>query len=255
MLNHLKNLRLQSTFTLARALLLLGMFSLTQQALPSPPAGTGEGHHIVELVDAQGRRIYINTEEQDSGFGIQDSALQSNCRALASRNTGLASLIRQVADRHQLDPDLIHAIVNVESGCDSRALSPKGAMGLMQLVPATARRFGVEDPFDPKQNIEGGASYLKYLLGLFDGDLGLSLAAYNAGENSVLRKGGIPPFPETQDYVRKVRSLYPRVSASHSSGSSQQVARTGKATAQAASLIGLPLYAYVDGQGVLHVEQ
>ena len=255
MLNHLRNLRLGSTSALARALLLLGTFSFTRPAQPSPPPGKGEVGQIVELVDAQGRRIYINTERLDSGFRIHDSASRGNCPALGSGGTGLACLIQQAADRRQLDPDLIHAIVNVESGCDPRALSPKGAMGLMQLVPATARRFGVEDPFDPKQNIEGGTSYLKYLLALFDGDLGLSLAAYNAGENLVLRRGGIPPFPETRDYVRKVRSLYPFVSASQSSGNPKRAVKAGEGTAHAASPAGLPFYTYVDGQGVLHVEQ
>src|SRR5262249_48924853 len=110
------------------------------------------------------------------------------------------------------DPDLVHAIVSVESGYDVRAVSPKGALGLMQLVPATARRFGVDDPFDPKQNVEGGTSYIQYLLDLFGGGLALALAAYNAGEQSVLRANGIPPFPETQAYVRKVKSFYQSVS-------------------------------------------
>ncbi len=264
MLNHLENRLLGSTRTgLARALLLWGTLFLACPAQPSPPPRRAEVGQIVVLVDDQGRRIYINTQEQDSGFGIWDSACQNNRSALASRNPGLASLIRQAADRHQVDPDLIHAIVNIESGCDSRAVSRKGAMGLMQLIPATARRFGVEDPFDPRQNIEGGTSYLKYLLGLFDGDLALSLAAYNAGENSVLREGGIPPFPETREYVRRVKSFYQPVSASKAGAgtsalgvwSPKRSVKTGRATAQVVKPISVPLYTYVDAQGVLHVEQ
>ncbi len=135
----------------------------------------------------------------------------------------------------------------------------------MQLIPATARRFGVDDPFDPKQNIEGGTSYLKYLLGLFDGNLALTLAAYNAGENSVLREGGIPPFPETREYVRKVRSFYQPFPASNANGDEagaggsalgawrlKRSVKTGKATTKPLSP---PLYTYVDGQGVRHIEQ
>ena len=113
-------------------------------------------------------------------------------------------------------------------------------MGLMQLVPGTAKRFGVENPFDPKHNIEGGVSYLKYLLEMFDGDVTLSLAAYNAGENSVLRYGGIPAFAETQDYVRKVNNLYGANPPSGEAG--QKTKEPPKAT----------IYRYVDAQGVVH---
>jgi hypothetical protein len=269
MLNHLKNRLLGSNRrALVRGLFLCGSVFLSCPAQPSPPPGTAEVGQIVVLVDGQGHRIYVNTQEQDSAFKFRDSSSQNNCSALASRNPGLASLIRQAADRHQMDPDLIHAVVRVESGCNSRAVSRKGAMGMMQLIPATARRFGVENPFDPEQNIEGGTSYLKYLLGLFDGNLALSLAAYNAGENSVLREGGIPPFPETREYVRRVRSFYQPVLASNASESragagnsalgvwsAKRPVRTGKAAAQTLKPMGAPLYRYVDAQGVLHIEQ
>src|SRR6185436_18480786 len=89
------------------------------------------------------------------------------------------------------------------------AVSPAGARGLMQLIPATAMRFGVGNPFDPRANLDGGIRYLKYLLGLFHGDLQLSLAAYNAGEDAVARSGGIPAYRETQNYVRKIAEIYP----------------------------------------------
>ena len=117
-------------------------------------------------------------------------------------------MVEQTANRFKVDPELVHAIIRVESGYDPQAISSKGAMGLMQLIPATAQRFGVANPFDPKQNIEGGVNYLKYLLNLFGGNLPLSLAAYNAGEHTVQRSGGIPAIPETQNYVRKITGIY-----------------------------------------------
>lgn len=266
--NHFRNRLIGSKHIgLAPALLVSATLILSGPAWPSPPPRTFD-RQIVVLVDKQGRKTYVNTSESDSPFKFVDSAWRNNCSALGGRNPGLASLISQTADRHQVDPDLIHAVVKVESGCDSRAVSPKGAMGLMQLIPATARRFGVENPFDPRQNIEGGTSYLKYLLGLFDGDLGLSLAAYNAGENSVLRTGGIPPFPETREYVRRVTSLYQPDSASKlDAGGAGMGNRTdearrpkprsvvGKASAVATRPTGAPLYSYVDAKGVLHIEQ
>ena len=269
MLNHLRTCLVGGNCTwLACALLVGETLLLTRPARPSPPPRTAEAGEIVELVDDQGRKVYINGQEQDSAFGTRDSAFNNHPFLWSGRNPGLANLIRKVADRHQVDPDLIHAIVNVESGYDSRAVSRKGAIGLMQLIPATARRFGVEDPFDPRQNIEGGTSYLKYLLGLFDGNLALSLAAYNAGENSVRREGGVPPFPETQEYIRKVRSIYqpappPQTSESPASARSSAVrtrsrrwsAKAGKAAEQTLEPVGAPLYTYIDGQGVLHIEQ
>ena len=117
--------------------------------------------------------------------------------------------IQRTASRHQVDPDLVRAIVRVESNFNPYAVSSRGASGLMQLVPATARRFGVTNTFDPNANLDGGVRYLKYLMNMFGGDLQLSLAAYNAGENAVGRHNGVPPFPETQGYLRKISMLYP----------------------------------------------
>ena len=116
----------------------------------------------------------------------------------------LAETVDRIAQQNQISPRLVHSVIQVESNYDPNAVSPKGAQGLMQLIPATARRFGVSDVFDPADNIQGGARYLKYLLGLYKGDESLALAAYNAGEGAVSRYGGVPPFPETQSYVAKV---------------------------------------------------
>jgi soluble lytic murein transglycosylase-like protein len=119
--------------------------------------------------------------------------------------------IDSVAKQLHLHPGLLHAVVLVESAYDPKAVSRKGAQGLMQLMPATARRYGVENSYDPQQNIQGGAEYLKDLLKLFEYDIKLALAAYNAGENAVFKYGNkIPPYPETQNYVKKVLNAFER---------------------------------------------
>jgi soluble lytic murein transglycosylase-like protein len=117
--------------------------------------------------------------------------------------------IDTIARRHGVDPLLVRAVIRVESNFDPRAVSPKGAAGLMQLMPETAMRYGVENRFDPTQNVDGGVRYLRDLMAMFDGNLSLALAAYNAGEGAVLKYGRrIPPYPETQQYVVWVRSFY-----------------------------------------------
>jgi hypothetical protein len=117
----------------------------------------------------------------------------------------LAEAVGPIAAQHELSPDLIRSVIKVESNYNPYAISPKGAQGLMQLIPATARRFGVADVFNPVENIQGGTRYLKYLMNLYHGDYPLALAAYNAGEEAVARYGGVPPFPETRNYVVQVR--------------------------------------------------
>jgi len=120
-----------------------------------------------------------------------------------------APLVAQAARTYQLDEALLHAVISTESGYEPRAVSPKGAIGLMQVMPATGRRFGVTNLNDPLQNVEAGARYLRLLLAQFNNDLQLVLAAYNAGENAVLRHGKrIPPYRETQQYVPRVLALY-----------------------------------------------
>ncbi len=116
--------------------------------------------------------------------------------------------IRQAAILYQIPEALIRAVIKVESDFDPGAVSPKDARGLMQMIPATAERMMVTDVFDPRQNIFGGTRYLRVLANLFNGDLELTIAAYNAGEGAVMRYGGIPPYPETQDYVARVVAYY-----------------------------------------------
>jgi len=123
-----------------------------------------------------------------------------------------ARTIQDAAKATQLDAALIHAVISAESGYNPFARSRKGAAGLMQLMPETAKRYGVKNRLDPTQNISGGARYLRDLIRMFNNDLQLAVAAYNAGENAVDRHSGVPPYPETQQYVEKVRRLY---AASH----------------------------------------
>jgi len=120
------------------------------------------------------------------------------------RRTAYDDIIRDVADRHRVDTALIKAVIRTESDFMAHAVSPKGASGLMQLMPATARMHGVGRIFDAKDNIDGGVRHLRYLLERYSGNLRLALAAYNAGEGAVNKHGGIPPYPETVDYVSRV---------------------------------------------------
>ena len=124
-------------------------------------------------------------------------------------DAAIGKLIKQVAREHKLDPQLLHAIVAVESGYNPQALSPKGAQGLMQLMPDTASRFGVSDRADPLQSLRGGARYLRFLQSYFKQDMALVIAAYNAGEGAVGKfRNTIPPYRETREYVAKVLALY-----------------------------------------------
>jgi soluble lytic murein transglycosylase-like protein len=118
-------------------------------------------------------------------------------------------LIADAASRHNIDVKLLHAVIQTESAYNPTAISSAGAAGLMQLMPGTARRFGVTDRIDPDQNVEGGTRYLKHLINMFGPRLDLAIAAYNAGENAVIKYNNtIPPYRETQDYVRQVLALY-----------------------------------------------
>jgi soluble lytic murein transglycosylase-like protein len=119
------------------------------------------------------------------------------------------SIIEKAAISASVEPNLLRAVIVVESGFNSRAVSKRGAMGLMQLMPATAIRFGASNPYDPRENVRAGARYLKFLIDRFGQDVRLALAAYNAGEEAVARNGGqIPPFTETMAYVPRVMKIY-----------------------------------------------
>lgn len=185
--------------------------------LLAAPASAGD---IYVYQASDGSRLITDHPRSESGYRLikvysestlwQDTG-KSNRRPVAAaraRPSSFDALIRSTADRVNLDPMLIKSVMQAESAFDPNAVSRKGASGLMQLMPATARRYGVSSIFDPHQNVMGGSRYLRFLVDRFDGDLELALAGYNAGENAVDKYGGIPPYSETRHYVKKVMGLY-----------------------------------------------
>jgi soluble lytic murein transglycosylase-like protein len=144
-----------------------------------------------------------------------ESTQSANARIIAANARGhqatpeeIDESIVMAAARHNVDPNLVRAVIKVESNFNSNAVSRKGAMGLMQLMPSTARSLKVQNPFDPDQNVDAGVRHLKQLLENYDGDVNLTLAAYNAGAGAVARSAGVPHFAETQNYVRRITNLY-----------------------------------------------
>lgn len=182
------------------------------------------GQQMYQYIDRQtGAHVFTNVQptEREAPELAAQWAAEAKVSGNAGRTNGRSALtpvatdpsrfnglIQKHADLHQIDANLIKAVIRAESNFNPHALSPKGAKGLMQLMPATARRFGVVNIYDPDENIQGGIKYLRFLLDMFDQDLKYALAAYNAGENAVLRVGGIPPIRETVDYVRRVTRFY-----------------------------------------------
>ena len=162
---------------------------------------------IYYRIDEDGVARFTNAPTTPDYRLLQPGVLPTVSRLTAASIDGL---IEAFAAEHGIDSALIRAVIRAESNFNHRAVSRKGAQGLMQLMPATIGRLSVGDAFDPHENIGAGVRYLRQLLDQFEGDLTLALAAYNAGENAVLRYRGVPPYPETRDYVRKVLSQYRR---------------------------------------------
>jgi soluble lytic murein transglycosylase-like protein len=170
---------------------------------------------IYTYVDAQGLRHYTDVPDNHRYrllvISPQDRTASGDRydATLLARATQYDSIIEHAAVSSALEPNLLRAVIVVESGFNSRAVSKRGAVGLMQLMPATAMRFGVSNPYDARQNVHAGARYLKFLIDRFGQNIRLALAAYNAGEEAVDRNGGqIPPFTETMAYVPRVLRIY-----------------------------------------------
>jgi soluble lytic murein transglycosylase-like protein len=152
----------------------------------------------------------LSRVERESSLDVNVLPEKENSKIPTSENVSLNSIIKRHAKNYNVDENLIRAVIKMESGGKTDAVSPKGAMGLMQLMPGTARMLGVNNPYNPDENIEGGVKYLAFLSDKYKGDLEQALAAYNAGPSRVDSYGGIPPFPETQQYVQNVLAEYKR---------------------------------------------
>jgi soluble lytic murein transglycosylase-like protein len=175
---------------------------------------------------------YLGRESNESATA---RIVAANFRGPSATPGDIDAAIEQAAARHNVDPNLVRAVVKVESNFNPNAVSRKGAMGLMQLMPSTARQLKVQNPFDPEQNVEAGVRHLKQLLESYDGDIKLTLAAYNAGAGAVARSSGVPRYAETQNYVRRITNLYYGVS-DFNSGASHD-----------------PVTVQRDARGVLHI--
>ncbi|WP_295450273.1 transglycosylase SLT domain-containing protein [uncultured Thiodictyon sp.] len=180
----------------------LALWDLTTAVLPAEPPCVLSGQMVARTLPRPSRDVAPSQspapEAAANPLPAMAMATKSPTRAQIER------LVRALAPEFGLNPELVLAVVEVESNFIPTAQSPKRAQGLMQLIPATASRFGVTDPWDAHQNLRGGMAYLRWLLDHFDGDLSLALAGYNAGEKAVQNYGGIPPYVETQNYVRRV---------------------------------------------------
>jgi len=220
-------------------------------------AAHGEGRVLVRRYEVQadaetGRLVRVAHGRRFARSGGPESRAASgklvvqgqsgSRRKDADARVSIESLVKQAGRRHGVAPELIHAVIRQESGYNPFAISQKGARGLMQLLPQTAEWLGVQDIFDPAENVEGGVKLLRYLLDRYEGDEALALAAYNAGQGAVEEHGGIPPFQETVDYVRRVRRM---AGSSAASGTDR---RAGEASGSARIRV------WVDASGVTRFE-
>lgn len=167
-------------------------------------AKQGDGH-AAKMLARLGDPVVTQPSCMKSREEEDDFALQ-----IAPDQRKIFELVSKLAPEYGISPRLVMAIIRTESNFNPAAVSPKKAQGLMQLIPETAERFNVKKPFDPEQNIRGGLAYLRWLLAYFQGDIALVAAGYNAGEGAVNRYAGIPPYPETRGYVKRIRELFKR---------------------------------------------
>lgn len=158
-------------------------------------------------------KVMTIVRADNSGRLVRSMHVQGNEPEMAT--TELIRLIDSIAVEHGVEDSLVHSVIRAESNYNARAVSPKGAMGMMQLIPATARRFGVNNPFDVRENVQGGVRYLRFLLDYYKDNYPRAIAAYNAGEGAVDRYHGIPPYVETQNYVFRVANNLKAARARH----------------------------------------
>lgn len=217
---------------------------------------------ILSFVNADGKVVFTNVVENTAApvpvpaapAPVMTPAVAETTSVLSEEIPApFAALVNTISKNYGVDPALVRAVIKTESNFNRWAVSNKGALGLMQLIPETGRRYGVRDFFDPEQNIDGGVHYLSFLLDKFNGNLDLSLAAYNAGENLVDRLGRIPPIPETTNYVRKIRAIYKGKSAPAAAAQTITIAAKAEPIAPAPPKPEpAKIYQVVDEHGVRH---
>jgi hypothetical protein len=207
-----------------RAIIIVSAFLLTFQA-------SAAYSDVYKYVDEDGVVCYTDAPMGKKTVRVlkeqKTAAKQARAEegAVSSvRSQDYSSYVQQAAAKYEIEPDLIHAVIKTESNGNQRAVSRKGAMGLMQLMPSTAYDMNVVNPFNPEENIEGGTKYLRQLLEKFNGDLTLALAAYNAGPKTVEKYGNVPPISETKQYVKKIISLFKGKNSYSFSDSARQAA-------------------------------
>lgn len=222
---------------------IIGMAVLTALGGAAANAGStpqdASAPHAISVVRADAR----------TGRLVRSVFVKAGSATNAVAGPRLRSLVEQSAKNHDVSPLLVDSVIQVESNYNPYAISPKGAQGLMQLMPATARRFGVTNTFDAEQNIEAGVKYLKLLQDTFKDDR-LAIAAYNAGENAVTKYGGVPPYPETTSYVLKVGDKYAKAkNAAEKSGALAKAAEEQKSAVEETRHV----VQYLDAEGRLHL--
>ena len=213
-------------------------------ALVLAGSGISRAETLFSYVDENGVRIFTNIAPkgpvQDLKMSGQPLPATGNTWSGGNRKTDVPYdlIIDKYAEEYRLDPALVRSMIATESSFNPKAVSRKGAQGLMQLMPSTAARHGVRDAFNPEENIRGGMKHMRFLLDTFGNDLNLSLAAYNAGENLVQRLGRIPDFKETHDYVRSIKQRYGKSTMTYDSE---------------ATVKGPTTFRYMDQNGILHL--
>jgi soluble lytic murein transglycosylase-like protein len=202
---------------------------------------------IQAFVNPSGKLVFTNLVDNKPAASTVQPVAGETSPSAEDAPVSLQKLIEAISANHGVDPALVRAVMKTESNFNRYAVSNKGALGLMQLIPSTGRRYGVRDFFDPQQNIDGGVRHLKFLLEKFNGNLDLSLAAYNAGENLVERLGRIPSIPETRNYVRKIRAMY-KTKSTPTVATALPAATIAAATAPETPKI----FKTVDARGIVH---